>query len=141
MLKHSHRHETADNMSGSSKLLSLDALGICASALCLVHCAVMPFIVLLLPAFGSALLKDDRTHYLLAFFVTTFCLLAIVPGYRRHSNKLVLLTMLSGLALVLFATFAVDMTFGESWEVPLITLGNLLVVGAHISNRRLLACC
>jgi hypothetical protein len=116
-----------------------DTLGIIASGLCLVHCLLLPLVVLALPALGSHVMHDDRTHYFLAFFVTIFCLTAVVPGYLRHSDKWVLTSMTAGLCLVLFATFASAM-LGELWEIPLITAGNLLVVGAHLQNRKLLAC-
>jgi hypothetical protein len=119
---------------------SWDALGIFASLLCLVHCLAVPVVVLLLPSLGAQVLHNDCTHYLLAFFVTLFCLTAVVPGYLRHSDKRVLGGMMVGLALVLFATFASTFMLGESWEMPLITAGNLLVVGAHVHNRKLLTC-
>ncbi len=119
---------------------SVDTLGMAVSSLCLVHCLVMPFLVMLLPALGSFYSHDDRTHYLLAGFVLAFCLLAVVPGYMRHNSKLVLALMVGGLSLVLFATFAVHFTFGEMWEIPLITVGNLVVVAAHRFNQRLCRC-
>lgn len=119
----------------------MDSLGILASLICLVHCLALPAVVLMLPALGGQFIHDDRTHFVLAFAVTAFCLFAVVPGYLRHSNKRVLLAMAGGLSLVLFATFGSEVLLGETWELPLITLGNLLVVSAHMSNRRLLACC
>lgn len=138
-LKHvePHQLESAAGWRG----VSVDALGIVASVICLVHCLVLPVVIVFAPALGAEGLHEDSTHYFLAAFVTMFCLLGIVPGYLRHSNRKVLLTMISGLSLVLFATFACHSLLGELWEIPLITVGNLLVVSAHISNRKLVACC
>lgn len=136
----SHLHNQVRNDSLRLKMPNLDALGMFASALCLVHCLVLPFVFMLLPTLGSHFVHDDRTHYCLAFFVTAFCLTAVVPGYLRHSNKRVLISMAIGLSLVLFGTFATTIT-GERWELPLITVGNVLVVLAHFLNRRLLATC
>lgn len=136
-IKQSHVSHQANNF----RLPYADALGIAASTLCLIHCLVLPFVVMLLPALGANFVHDDRTHYFLAFFVTAFCLMGIVPGYLRHSRRQVLLLMLSGLTMVLFATFASAHLMGEMWEIPLITAGNLMVVGAHLTNRRLLSCC
>ena len=137
MLETVHKHTTSRF---SRFLPCADALGITASVICMIHCVALPFLIMLAPAFSSQFMHDDRTHYFLAFFVATFCLLAIIPGYRRHYHKPVLFMMVSGLALVLFATFGCSCCPAASYEIPVITVGNLLVVAAHMRNRRLLAC-
>jgi hypothetical protein len=133
-------HSEAAVRDGACFKLSWDTLGIAASLLCMVHCLAVPIVVMTLPTLGANVLHNDCTHYLLAFFVTVFCVTAVVPGYLRHSDKRVLAGMVGGLALVLFATFSSALMLGETWEMPLITIGNLLVVGAHVFNRKLLAC-
>jgi len=97
-----------------------------------------------LPALTAGSGHEDLTHYILAGFVVVFCLFAIVPGYKRHHQKEVLAGMLVGLGLVLFATFIAEPYLGELWEMPLITLGNLVVVVTHLRNRKLVSaprCC
>jgi hypothetical protein len=124
-----------------SKLLPfLDTLGVCASSLCLVHCICLPFLIVLLPTIGAKYLGNEFVHHLLAFFVVFFCLSAIVPGYLRHKNRSVLYLMMVGLSVVLFATFFSAAMFGENAEVPVITFGNLFVIGAHFRNRHLCGC-
>lgn len=118
--------------------VNLDTLGIVASAVCLVHCLAMPFVMLAIPAVTAEMLASDYTHMVLAGAVTAFCLLAIVPGYMRHNNKAVLGLMLAGLALVLTATFLLHLLGHEGLELPIISVGNVLVVFAHVRNRRLL---
>jgi hypothetical protein len=140
MLGHRHTHSRSTSGSTLPFVYSVDSLGIFASTLCLIHCLALPLLLLAMPAIGGRWLHSDCTHYVLAFFVTAFCLLGIVPGYLRHSQKLVLFMMAGGLSLVLFATFACTLLLGERWEVPFITLGNLLVVSAHMRNRSLLTC-
>lgn len=121
-------------------LRAIDVLGVTASSLCMVHCLAMPFVLGLLPLIGAQYLASPEAHRILASFVVSFCLTAVVPGYVRHGNKLVLSCMLVGLSLVLFATFAAPTTIGDWWELPLISIGNVCVIGAHIVNRRLLGC-
>ena len=97
-----------------------------------------------MPGLSTSVLHDETTHYLLAFFVLAFCVGAIVPGYIKHGRAPVLALMMVGLSLVLFATFFAHPLLGESAEVPLITVGNLLVITSHLLNRKLLAtldCC
>jgi hypothetical protein len=116
-----------------------DTFGIAASALCVVHCLCFPLIALALPALASHLGDDHTTHYVLALFVVAFCIFAIVPGYRRHKHGAVLTGMLLGVSLVLFATFAADRMLGGYWEMPIITIGNFIVVAAHLRNRKLVS--
>lgn len=139
MHKYPHSHTRSDR--GTIWLLPhADTLGMAASLACLIHCLGMPVLLLFLPALSSRLAHDDLTHYFLAAFVTAFCLLGILPGYRTHNRKSVLSMMAVGLLLVLFATFAASLLIGERFEAPIITVGNLLVVAAHYRNRKLLTC-
>jgi lysylphosphatidylglycerol synthetase-like protein (DUF2156 family) len=118
-------------------ILSLDNLGIAASSLCLVHCLAMPFLIAALPFLGLQFLEGNFAHRLLAGFVIAFALFAVLPGYLKHRRKTVLAAMCIGLSLVLFATFGVH---HEQWELRLISIGNLILVGTHLRNRGLLKC-
>lgn len=119
---------------------SLDALGIFAASLCMVHCLAMPLIIGFLPLMGLQFLEGHQAHVMLAGFVLGFALLAVVPSYFKHRRKELLGMMLVGLSLVMYATFAAKHTLGESWEIPLITAGNLLLMATHFRNRALHRC-
>lgn len=135
-MHHDHNHEHPP-----SRLVAyLDTLGIAASSLCLVHCLAMPLVITALPLLGLQFLEGHAAHVLLAAFVLSFALLAIVPGYLKHRRKDILGMMLIGLALVLYATFCAQTTLGETWEVPLITAGNLVLVATHFRNRAMHRC-
>src|SRR5271170_4584187 len=117
-------------------LKSVDCLGVGASSLCAVHCFLMPFIIAGLSMIGVHFIQHDTTHMVLAFFVLFFCLTAVIPGYKRHGNKKVVATMFAGVSLVMFATFVAESIFGEAGELPIMTLGNALVIAAHLLNRK-----
>jgi hypothetical protein len=118
-------------------MVSMDTLGIVASTVCLIHCASMPFLITLLPMIGLEFLKGHTAHRVLAFFVVAFACLAIVPGYLKHRNTPILIAMLSGVGIVLLATFGSGTLFADNLELPLITVGNVIVVITHLRNRRL----
>ena len=98
----------------------------------------MPFLIAALPFVGLQFLEGNFAHRLLAGFVIAFALFAVLPGYLKHRRKPVLVSMIIGLTLVLFATFGVG--HHEQWELPLISIGNLILVGTHLRNRGLLKC-
>lgn len=111
-----------------------DSLGIATSWLCLLHCLGLPLLVLLLPTFAH---HDDQAHFLLAGWVLLFAVLSMLPEKNRRKDPKVVALMTMGLCIVLAATFS---ALPEASEVPLITVGNLLVIAAHHLNRRQRCC-
>ena len=132
-----HPHSHAGHEHSVVKPGTLDLLGIGASVLCMVHCLAMPLVIGILPALGLTFLEGHGAHQLLAFFVVGFALAAVLPAYLKHRKTVVLLSMIVGIGLVLAATFGSGTAFPESYELPLITFGNLLVVVTHWRNRHL----
>jgi hypothetical protein len=132
--EHQHVH------SATNAIVSLDALGITASTICIIHCMAMPFIITMLPVLGWQFLEGKTAHRVLAAFVITFALTAVVPGYFKHRRRDVFVSMLVGLGFVLYATFAPSAILPESLELPLITAGNLILVATHWRNRGLSLC-
>ena len=122
----------------TAKVFSLDTFGIASSSLCALHCLLVPFIIAALPLMAGRIAESDYTHQFLALFVVAFALLAIIPGYIKHRNKLVLLAAGLGLSLVLFATY--DKAASTQMELLLMTMGNLLMLSTHYINRRLTKC-
>lgn len=132
--EHIDEHRTA------TAIVSFDALGIAASTLCLIHCLAMPFVISLLPVLGWQFLEGRNAHYVLASFVFAFALSAIVPGYLKHKRVDILFGMAIGLTCVLIATFAPYSILPEKLELPLITMGNIILVITHWRNRGLAIC-
>jgi MerC mercury resistance protein len=132
--------ETSEEHQRAVAIVSLDNLGIAASSLCLVHCLAMPFVIAFLPLLGWQFLEGRPAHRVIAFFVFSFAIFAVVPGYLKHKKTSVLIAMLVGLGLVLAATFTARQFMPESLELPLITVGNLILVATHWRNRGLAAC-
>jgi hypothetical protein len=139
-IRHSNSVNSLNRADKSKSKISFDILGIIASCLCIVHCSAMPLLISIMPMLGWHYLEADWTHKALAFFVVCFAVLAVVPGYWKHKRRPVLLGLLSGLSFVLFATFLSDRLLGPNSELPLITVGNLIIVSTHWFNRLYCSC-
>lgn len=135
----------AGSNSDSTRRLA-DRLGICLSALCLVHCLLTPVLILLLPslqlfeAHGSGShIFHESFHLALLLVLPIVAVLAFVPGFRRHGDKRVFAWSLPGLALVgIVAFFFEDI----SWTGSIVSvIGSLMLIRAHMINRKLCACC
>lgn len=114
------------------KRLNLDGLGIAASLICAIHCAVLPLLFTSLPLMGIDLVKDKVFEFGmigLAFIIGCY---ALYHGYQKHHHRLVPFVLLStGFVFLivkeLLPTHAVWMVF------PALAF----IVSAHYFNYRL----
>ena len=113
-----------------------DRVGATASFLCAIHCALLPFVLALLPLLGLEFLADHRFE---RGFVLCACVLAsfvLVRGYRRHRQLLPLRLAAPALALLLLGVIYIDGSLLILHSV-LVTCGGLLLAAAHFVNLRL----
>lgn len=110
-----------------------DRVGATASFICAIHCALLPFVLTLLPLLGLGFLASHGFERWFVFFAASLALFALVSGYRRHRRGMPLRLALPGLALLLLGV-----TWAESCPVAvhatLVTCGGLLVAAAHFVN-------
>ena len=110
-----------------------DGFAVDASALCLVHCLVLPLLIAALPAVAGRLDLGEGFHFgVLAFAVPTSAF-ALVEGWRRHRAVAPLFAGIAGLVLL-----AAGLAF-EEWaavETGVTVAGSLLLAGAHVANWR-----
>ncbi len=112
-----------------------DRVGATASFLCAIHCALLPFVLALLPFIGLEFLADHRFERGFVFFACVLALFALVRGFRRHQRPLPLMLAIPGLALLLLGV-----TYAENYSIilhsVLVTCGGLLLASAHFVNLR-----
>ncbi|MGX5817924.1 MerC domain-containing protein [Chitinophaga lutea] len=110
-----------------------DALGIGASLLCAVHCALLPLLTTALPLLGIGLLEHEGWEFGLLGFSFLMGYLALFRGYqRRHRHPLPLVLFTVGFAGLLIGHFFST----ESSEPFIITAGAALIIWAHWRNLR-----
>ena len=63
-----------------------DRIGIIASVLCAIHCALTPVLLILMPTFGKAW-AHPATHWGMAIVVIPIAIMMLVKGYRKHRKK------------------------------------------------------
>jgi hypothetical protein len=114
-----------------------DRFGALASFLCAIHCALLPFVIALLPLLGLSFLADHRFE---AGFVTFACILAsfaLSSGYRRHRSPLALYIAVPGLLLLMLGVTVLHGGHSLLLHSVLVTCGGLLVASSHFLNLRL----
>lgn len=110
-----------------------DYLGVIASALCLLHCALTP-VALLIPFFTQIPHHDDF-HYWMIAVVALPIIFSLIPGFAQHRKAIVLLFGFTGFACFLASIFWVGPRYGEFAELILASIGGVNLIIAHIKNR------
>lgn len=112
--------------------INWDFLGITASVLCAIHCAVLPLLLASLPVLGINIIHNSYFEYgmiLLAFLIGSW---ALLHGFRRHHRRLTpLLLFTGGLSLL------VAKQVWHAYELRFLPFAVVLIVGAHLLNYRL----
>jgi hypothetical protein len=116
----------------------LDNLGMTASTLCAIHCAIVPILLTFLPLAGLGFL----THPLFEWSMITLALLLGVSSifmsyFRTHRRALPLFLLCSGFALVIAGHI-----YLKGWEEAVIVpLGGLTIAAAHFINYKYVDVC
>lgn len=76
------------------------------SSLCLIHCLMMPVIIILIPAFSTFF--NDTLELILILSVIPVSLYAFYPTWIKHKNINLLIFFVLGLTIILTSQFAID---------------------------------
>ncbi len=116
----------------SSPSSGLDRAAIFLSGLCLAHCLVVPFALLLGPLASQWLTASEtQVHWLLLALALPISGVALWRGYRRYGSPGNLTLGFFGLLLMFTG---VSHVFGEQWEIPLTVIGVSMLLFAHVRN-------
>ena len=114
-----------------------DKTAISLSALCLVHCLLVPSFLVFLSGYVSLSYNNELIHYVILFIAIPVSLYALITGVRNHKSYRFLYLGLTGIiSLILAVTLGAQM-WGEVGEKVLTTVGALLVAISHFKNYRL----
>lgn len=115
----------------ASLLGKMDRIGFTASALCAVHCALMPFVITLLPLLGLEFLSSVWFEVGIISLSITIGFSSLLPSYLRYHRKaLPIVLLIVGFVLI----FGAHMLGIHEWEPVLVPLGGFTIAGAHFLN-------
>ena len=114
-----------------------DKTAISLSALCLVHCLLVPSFLVFLSGYVSLSYNNELIHYAILFIAIPVSFYALITGVRNHkSYRFLHLGLIGIISLILAVTLGAQM-WGEVGEKALTTVGALLVAISHFKNYRL----
>lgn len=118
----------------------LDKAGAVASFACAVHCAILPFVVTLLPLVGLGFLASSSVEWALLGLSATLGTLSLCLGFREHRSRLVFGVLAVAVTLLVGGRMVEVRELGE-WGPYLMVAGGLTMMGAHFFNRFLCRSC
>lgn len=101
--------------------------------LCAVHCALLPFVLALLPLVGLGFLAGHAFERVFVACAAALASASIVAAYRRHRRPQALLFMVPGIALLLFG-ISVDIDAHVLLHTVAVVCGGVMVACAHLTN-------
>lgn len=87
----------------------LDSVAIGMSLVCAVHCAITPLLIVVLPVLATTFWVHQDFHLWMLLLVVPMTLSAVLLGFRKHRDRLVL--TLGGLGLAVLVSVAVYESF------------------------------
>ena len=116
----------------------LDNVGMTASVLCAIHCAIVPVIITSLPLIGLGFLANPFFEWGMIAFALLIGFYAIGTSYfRTHHRILPLILMLLGFAIIIGGHLLIT-----GWrEGIIVPIGGLTIAVAHFFNYRYTGAC
>lgn len=113
-------------------------MGMTASVLCAVHCALVPLLVTSLPLLGLGFLANPWFEWGMITFAVFLGFYAIGLSYfRSHHRILPLILLFGGFAIIITGHLYVT-----SWrEAIIVPFGGLLIATAHFFNYKYTTIC
>lgn len=113
-----------------------DRLGMWASLVCALHCALVPLLLATVPTAGISFFSSVDFDQIFVIFATLLGVSTLALGYRRHRAFAVWALLVAGLLLVWSSTFT-SLHDHSFWHAVMMVSGGVLIAAAHLFNSQL----
>ncbi|MBC6424914.1 MAG: MerC domain-containing protein [Ekhidna sp.] len=113
--------------------LFADKLGICASLVCLIHCLIVPFLLII--GFDTILHLIDQEWIETGLILSSLLIggYAFIRGFLSHRQHFVPVLFLAGFLLLVNGEAVTN-----TWLAPILSVtGALIIIYAHFQNLKL----
>jgi hypothetical protein len=116
----------------------VDHMGIGVSVLCLIHCLLLPLVIIFFPAIKLATSGiGEHFHEILYFLIIGVSLVSFIPTYLKSRKAIFMVNPLIALTLMSVAHFGEELGYFEISSLPEIFLtssGGLFLIYTHYHN-------
>ena len=118
-----------------------DRIAIALSAICIVHCLAIPFVVAVLPIAALSFGNSEHFHGVMLWLVVPTSFVGFLMGLRLHHRKEIVLLGAAGVFVLGAAAIYGHQSWSELTEVTVSVAGSLLLAAAHWLNFRAVQRC
>lgn len=115
----------------------VDSLGSVGALLCAVHCALLPFALVLLPVLGLGILASAGFEMAFVLSASALALVSLWHGHRRHRAYHALAVLVPGLVALWAGILVPQLHHARIPHAIAMSIGGTLVALAHLVNLRL----
>lgn len=133
------------------KYFVLDKIGIVASLVCAVHCAILPLAIGILPLIGMGFIANGLFDWIMVSIAGIVGYLSLVNGHKKHKKHTPMCFFVLGIFIILSSLFMLGHTHecgacsNHSEEIPwhsiMMTAGGILICASHFINIKLCKSC
>jgi cadmium resistance protein CadD (predicted permease) len=111
-----------------------DNLGILASLICALHCAILPIFFTSLPILGVNIIHYFPLEIAMIVLTCAIGIYAIYGSYKKHHRKILPIIIFSvGMFTIISKEF---FEHGTIWFYMLLSIGVLFIICAHLLNYK-----
>ena len=114
-----------------------DRAAICFSSLCILHCLLLPLLLVVYPIGILVTLSDEIFHQIMVFLAVPLSLVSLYVGYGHHKRNQLVVFGGIGLVILVLPLVVPHELISESGETWLTVSGALILCMAHVFNFRL----
>ena len=114
-----------------------DRAAICLSSLCILHCLLLPAVLIAYPIGILVALSDEIFHQIMVSMASPLSLVSFYIGYGHHKRNQLIVFGGIGLVVLMLPLVAPHESISESAETWLTVSGALILCVAHVVNFRL----
>tara|TARA_Y100000996_G_scaffold360190_1_gene302492 strand:+ start:127 stop:522 length:396 start_codon:yes stop_codon:yes gene_type:complete len=117
----------------------IDYFGVTISAVCGIHCILLPLILLIAP---YSFLASHEFHVVLIYFILPAAALAFFLGCKKHGDKKVAIMGIIGIILLATSIFIHEVFHSEQHSEEILSVlitiaGSVTLIFSHLRNRKL----
>ena len=114
-----------------------DRAAICFSSLCILHCLLLPLLLVAYPIGILVTLSDEIFHQIMVFLAVPLSLVSLYVGHGHHKRNQVIVFGGIGLVILVIPLVVPHELISESGETWLTVAGALILCMAHVVNFRM----
>jgi hypothetical protein len=112
--------------------INWDALGISASIICAIHCALLPVLLTSLSVFGVNIIENIFFEFGMIILSLIIGIVSLSHGFKKHHHNFLPITL-----FIFGITFLIFKEIWRFWQFPFLFLAVFLIIISHFINYNL----